>query len=112
MALRVTAERVPLESDTHGVMRVAGTRVPLETVVEAFNAGASPEEIVLSYPSLELADVYAVIGYYLHHKVEVDEYVVDQERRAEEVRAHYGVDEFSRELRERLLARRAKSCFS
>src|SRR5437879_2771123 len=42
-------------------MRVGQTRVPLDTVVYAFNQGASPEEIVMSYPTLELGDVYAIV---------------------------------------------------
>ena len=48
--------------------------MPLDTVVYAFNQGAPPEAIVLSYPSLDLADVYAVINYYLYNRSAVDAY--------------------------------------
>jgi|FLYL01.1.fsa_nt_gi uncharacterized protein (DUF433 family) len=93
----------------HGVVLVAGTRVPIETVVDDFNAGASPEEIALSYPSLDLRDVYAVIGYYLRHQDEVDAYLQEQDRLAAEARARHGVDDASRQLRAQLLARGKKA---
>ena len=51
---------------------MAGTRVSLDIVVAAFHAGATAEEIARDYPSLRLADIYAVITYYLRHEVEVE----------------------------------------
>ena len=89
-------------------MRIANTRVPLETVADSFNAGASPEEIVLSYPSLQLADVYAVITYYLRNRAEVNSYFAEQDGQAAEARERHGVNEASRQVRERLLARKAQ----
>jgi uncharacterized protein (DUF433 family) len=72
MSLVLEAPPVPLRTDEHGALRVGKTRIPLDTVVDAFNQGASAEEIVMSYPSLELGDVYAVVNYYLHNRTEVD----------------------------------------
>ena len=40
-----TFERVPIHTDADGVVRVAGTRVTLDTIVAAFDAGAAAEEI-------------------------------------------------------------------
>ncbi len=68
-------ERVPLTADSDGVIRVAGTRVTLDTVAEAFQQGATAEEIVQQYPSLSLADVYSVFGYLLRHQTEVTAYL-------------------------------------
>jgi uncharacterized protein (DUF433 family) len=68
MALQVLAEPAPLKADSDGVIRVGGTRVTLATIVIAFHQGATAETIVQQYPSLTLADVYAVIGYYLRHQ--------------------------------------------
>src|SRR4051812_40163380 len=59
------AKPPPLVGDDDGVIRIAGTRVQLETVVLAFQAGATAEEIAQQYSSLNLADVYAVISYVL-----------------------------------------------
>ena len=39
-----------------GVIRVAGSRVSLDSVLYAFLEGSTPGEIVLQYPSLQLAD--------------------------------------------------------
>lgn len=109
MALALAKEQIPLRTDAEGVVRVADTRVPLETVTDSFNAGASPEEIVLSYPSLQLEDVYAVITYYLRNRDEVDSYLVKQDEQAVAAREHHRVNEVSRQVRERLLARKAQS---
>ena len=56
---------VPLREGPAGVFRVGGPRVLLELVVRAFKAGATPEAIVQSYDTLNLADVYAVVSRYL-----------------------------------------------
>jgi uncharacterized protein (DUF433 family) len=86
MSVVIEAPPVPLRTDEHGVMRVGRTRVPLDTVVYAFNQGSSPEEIVMSYPSLELVDVYAVVNYYLHNRTEVDAYLSQREVEATRIR--------------------------
>jgi len=65
-------EMLPFETDAHGVVRVGHTRVTLDTIVMAFTEGATAEEIAQQYPSLQLADIYSVIGYYLRHRSEVD----------------------------------------
>jgi uncharacterized protein (DUF433 family) len=64
-------ETIPLVKDSHGVFRIGGTRVTLDLVVRAFNRGATAEEILQKFPSLELSDVYQVIGYYLKHQAEL-----------------------------------------
>lgn len=99
---------VPIEPSVDGVLHVGGTRVTLDTIVTAFQAGASAEEIALRYPSLELADVYAAISYYLQHQAEVEVYLQQRSEYAARVRA----ENESRypdasQIRQRLLARRA-----
>src|SRR5205807_3688968 len=56
---------VPLREEPSGVFRIGKSRVLLELVLRAFKAGATPEAIVQSYDTLNLADVYAVISRYL-----------------------------------------------
>ena len=104
--LAIAAEPVPLATDQHGVVRVGGTRVTLDSVVYAFEEGSAAEEIVYQYPTLSLTDVYAVITYYLRHKAEVKTYLDEQERQAEEVRREDEARYDLRGIRERLLARR------
>lgn len=73
---------VRLWKDEHGKIRIGGTRVLLELVIHAFNQGDMPEAIQDSYPTLSLAEVYAVIAYYLTHRAEVDAYMRDAEATA------------------------------
>lgn len=105
MSLTVTAEPVPLTTDAHGVARVAQTRVTLDTVIEVYKAGSTPEEIARHYPSLQLADVYAVVTYYLRHRDEVEEYLTQRRQEAATIRrqAQHRVE--VQGLRTRLLER-------
>ena len=84
----------------------AGTRVTLDTIVGAFDAGATAEEIAQQYSSVPLADVYSVITYYLRHTSEVCAYLKTRKEQAELVRADVERRFPSSGLRERLLARR------
>lgn len=102
----LTTEPIPLKCDAEGVIRVAETRVRLDTVVFAFKAGATAEEIVQQYPSLTLSDVYAVLTYYLRHQAEVDAYLAGREAEAARCRAENQSRFPSQGIRERLLARR------
>jgi len=47
-----TLERVPIHTDADDVVRVAGTRVTLDTIVAAFDTGATAEEIAQQYSSV------------------------------------------------------------
>jgi uncharacterized protein (DUF433 family) len=102
-----TFERVPIHTDADGVIRVARTRVTLDTLVSAFDAGATAEEIVQQYSSLALADVYFIIAYYSRHRSEVCAYLQQREESAAAVREEVERRFPSAGLRERLLARRA-----
>ncbi len=108
MSLMVTPEPVPLVADRDGIMRVGGTRVTLDTVVAAFHEGATAEEIAQQYPSLRLADVYAVIGYYLRHQSEVAAYLEERRQQMIEARRENEARFDPAGVRERLLARRAR----
>ena len=100
--LQVPDEKVPLSTDPSGAIYIAGTRVPLECVVEMFEDNSSPEEIVEQYDVLNLADVYAVITYLLRNPNEVSAYLSRQSE-GREVR-HQAIDErFPPTLRSRLL---------
>ncbi len=107
MNLATEAPPVPLRVDEHGVIRIARTRVPLDTVVFAFNQGATPEEIVISYPSLDLGDVYSVVNYYLHNRSEVDAYLSQREAEAARVREENEKRFPQTGIRARLLSRRS-----
>ena len=99
-------DAIPLTKDANGVYRVGGSRVALDLIVRAFNRGATAEEIVQDYPSLQLSDVYQVIGYYLKHGPEFAEYFERRGRDEQELLGAHGEEWSPRGLRERLLARR------
>jgi uncharacterized protein (DUF433 family) len=105
MSLAIQPSPVPLREDADHVVRVAGTRVTLDTIVAAFQDGATPEEIAQQYPSLPLADVYAVVGYYLQHKEQVDEYLRERQQVAAETRRQNEAKYPPQDVRARLLAR-------
>jgi len=70
------AMSIPLRTDEHGAIRIGKTHVLLELVIHAYYMSETLEGIVDSYPSLVTADVYAVIGYYLANREEIDAYVL------------------------------------
>ena len=103
----IQPDPVPLTADGRGGLRVANSRVSLDTLIHEFEQGKDPEGIVRSYPTLHLADVYAVIAYYLRHRGEVNEYLRKREVEAAELRREIeGRQPDSAELRAKLLARR------
>lgn len=106
MTLTLKTQPIPLVTDEDGVVRVAKTRVTLDTVVAAFHDGLTAEEIVEQYPSLELGSVYAVIGYYLCQQVEVDAHLEAREGQIDEVRRENERRFSPIGVRSRLLARR------
>lgn len=55
---------------------VAGTRVSLDSVIQAFLDGLSPETIATEcFPVLTLEQVYGAITYYLAHRTKIDPYL-------------------------------------
>jgi uncharacterized protein (DUF433 family) len=75
MDISIVAAAPPLHADAHGVLRIGATRVSLDSVLAAFHAGSTPEEIAQQFPSIELADIYDVVAYYLRHRADVDGYL-------------------------------------
>lgn len=109
MALIAAEEAPPLATDEQGVVRVGSTRVTLDVIVHAFDAGASPEEIVQSFPTLCLPDVYSTIAYVLRHRSEVDAYLVEREAEAEAIRRKIEERYPTAQLRQRLRALQARA---
>ena len=79
MVLILTSDPIPLKTDPDGAIRIGKTRVTLDTVVTAFLEGATAEEIKEQYPSLQLADIYFAISYYLRHQSEIDAYLLERQ---------------------------------
>jgi uncharacterized protein (DUF433 family) len=102
----VTAtEIIPLETDADGVIRVSNTRVTLDTIVTAFKDGATAEEIAQQYPTVLLADVYYIIGYYLRRRNEVESYLGKRKKEADDLQKQMEARFNPVGIRERLIAR-------
>jgi uncharacterized protein (DUF433 family) len=99
------SQPIPLRSDADGVIRVAGTRVTLDTIAYAFEQGATAEEIAQQYPTLPLAEVYSVLGYVLHHQTEVAAYLAGRAENRSAVREENERRFDPKGIRARLLAR-------
>jgi uncharacterized protein (DUF433 family) len=96
----------PLRLDADGVLRVGGTRVTLDSVIGAYEAGATAEAIATQYDSLSLRDIYGTITYYLENPDEVATYLRQQQEEAADVRRQFEARSPQAGIRERLLARR------
>lgn len=80
---------LPLHTDEHEVIRVSGTRVTLHTLLRAYLQGDSPEAIHEGFPTVPLADIYAVIAYYLANRAEVDAYLTAVDEAGESLRREW-----------------------
>ena len=104
--LPLHADLLPLRVDEGGTVRVGTTRISLDLVVEQYENGMTPEDMVRAYGTLVLADVHAVIAYYLRHRDEVRAYLKRREEEAETLRAKIEAER-PRVSREELIARRS-----
>jgi uncharacterized protein (DUF433 family) len=108
MTVLNATQDVPLTQWDDGTIRIKGSRLKLEYLLHQFNAGATAEEIQGSYPAATLRDVYGAIYYYLQNREAIDEYLRQREEADKEgirfIDEHFD----TRELRDRILARRSQ----
>ncbi len=108
MNLAILNDPIPLETDRDGVIRVAATRVTLDSVISSFNMGATAEEIAYQYPTLQLGDIYSVISCYLRNRKEIDSYLTRRRNISDQVRSQNQLRSESDNIRARLMARRTE----
>src|SRR5271165_573794 len=83
---------------------IAGTRISLDSIVQAFRRGESPETICQNFQLLRLEEVYGAITHYLANQAEIDAYLLRQnEKWAEGRRA---AEPLPADLRARLMRAR------
>lgn len=105
--LALHAEPPPLRVDAGGAVRIGNSRINLDLVVEQYENGMTPEDMVRAYDTLVLADVYTVIGYYLRHPDEVRAYLKRRAEEAGNLRAQIEAERSSISRKELLARRRA-----
>lgn len=105
-----TSQTLPLRLTEDGTIRIANSRVSLDSIVHHYKLGASAEQIAQKFPVLELADIYAAIAYYLNHKDAIEDYLRQQEVKGDELQKKIEADpqyqKKSAELRARILSRK------
>lgn len=106
--LAIQAPPVPLREEPEGTFRVGSSRVLLDVIVATFNQGYTPQQIVESFDTLKLEDVYGVITYYLNNREMVDTYIAERQAVGEELYEKFQSLPTSKSSlsRETLLARR------
>ncbi len=104
-AAAIQPDPIPLVMDGAGRLMVVGTRIPIDTLIAAFKRGESAEAIHESYDTVALADVYAVLAYYLRHRAELEVYMSERERQGAVFQARIESVYPPDGLRARLLAR-------
>ena len=70
----------------NGGYYVAGTRVSLDSLIQCFNEGLSPEALLEEFDTLTLAQVFGALAFYLESQPAIDAYRVRQKRRFDAVR--------------------------
>ena len=64
--VRYVHDRITIDPDLcNGKPTVRGLRLTVQTVLEFLAAGDSPQEVLESYPFLEMADIYACLDFAL-----------------------------------------------
>lgn len=66
-----------------GDIRIKGTRVYLEDVIERYFEGDSPEEINSHFPTVTVEQAYATVLYYLANRPKLDKYLKQIKEEAE-----------------------------
>ncbi len=66
---------------------VAGAHIALSSIVHAFQAGESPDEILRSFPMAgPVVKIYGAITFYLENTEKVEAYLKEQDQRWETLR--------------------------
>lgn len=100
---------ISLAVTEQGTIRIKGSRVSLDSIVHHFKLGATAEQIVQSFPSLSLRDVYSSIAYYLTRRQEIETYLEQQRVEADNLQGQLESNAAYQaeigELRSRILGR-------
>ena len=74
---------------------VAGTRIRVWDIHVWHNLrGQSPEQIVVEFPQLTLADVHAALAYYFDHREEIQRQAKEDEEFVAQMKQAQGVTKF------------------
>lgn len=107
-SLPVIQEAPVLERRADGHWLVAGTDLPFELFMGCYHRDETPEEIVEGFPMVPLSTAHRLIAYYLDHPREVDAWLEEIDREADDLYRHYDGLHPSEPIRAAILARGAR----
>jgi uncharacterized protein (DUF433 family) len=90
--------------ERNGGYYLAGTRMSLDSIVQYFNEGLSPETILGEFETLALTQVFGAITFYLENQPAIDAYRICQQQRFTATRRDAAP--LPENLRQRLVAAR------
>ena len=76
-----------LQQDADGWIHVAGHRIGLEDILYHYNEGCSAEMLLAEFPTLSLALIHKLLGFYLDNRDGVDAFTAESLEEAERHRA-------------------------
>ncbi|MFQ5733001.1 MAG: DUF433 domain-containing protein [Planctomycetaceae bacterium] len=82
----VTSGHIEIRTTRSGAYKayIAGTRISVENIYVCHELqGLSPDEIVMAYPHLTLAQIHSALAYYFEHADEIREQLRESEEFAE-----------------------------
>ena len=82
-------QTIPITVEEDGSWKVTGTRVTVEVLIEQFKRGSTPEQILDDFPTVPLASIYEIIGYYLSNQQIVEEYITNRGIEAKEIQSKF-----------------------
>ena len=86
MTITLPPAAAPLRVDDTGTIRVGQSRVTFDVFHEAYEHGATPEELTEQFETLDLSLIHGVISYYLSHREDLDRYLVRREAEGDQIR--------------------------
>ncbi len=101
-------QTTPLIQEADGTVRISGSRVTLDTIIGAFQKGATAEQILDSFPSLSLGQIYGAIAYYLDHEADVEVYLRERSAEAKLIKHEIEGQQDTDGFRARIRARRGQ----
>lgn len=85
------------------VIRLKGSEVPLEQIVQRYQAGYDAGEIGQDFPELSLEKIYGAITYYLHNREEINAYLARLPQ-GEAARIQAPQTRFTKDIQQRIRA--------
>lgn len=108
-ASTTTDDRDAVVREVNGALRIAGTRITIDTVIAEIRNGRDPEWISEGYPSLSPAVIVEVMQYYIRNREAVDQYLREGKEELETLMREHPEIFATERLWERLMERKRQS---